>query len=169
MSIVNSQILYWSSVDDESMPLLFHVSCTYICKLFKLLTLKKKKKINPFELQQDPSIKNLAEQIAQDPAFNQMAEQLKKTVESDGVPELDTQQYLTTMQQVMQNPDFMNMAERLGNALMQVSSYFICSLFFFFLCSIHLLAVKHNLYLIPGSCYVWHGGKFLQSVPAGTN
>ncbi|XP_060167707.1 ankyrin repeat domain-containing protein 2B-like [Lycium barbarum] len=85
---------------------------------------------NPFDfsamsgLLNDPSIKELAEQIAKDPAFNQMAEQLQKTfqgaaVEEPAVPNFDSQQYYSTMQQVMQNPQFMTMAERLGNALMQ--------------------------------------------------
>jgi len=73
---------------------------------------------------QDPSIKELAEQIAKDPSFNQMAEQLQKTFQGappDSVPNFDNQQYFSTMQQVMQNPNFMTMAERLGNALMQVT------------------------------------------------
>ncbi|KAJ1420562.1 Ankyrin repeat [Sesbania bispinosa] len=83
---------------------------------------------NPFDfsamsgLLNDPSIKELAEQIAKDPSFNQMADQLQKTfqgVTQDGVPNFDNQQYFSTMQQVMQNPNFMTMAERLGNALMQ--------------------------------------------------
>ncbi|XP_047308532.1 ankyrin repeat domain-containing protein 2B-like [Impatiens glandulifera] len=85
---------------------------------------------NPFDfsamsgLLNDPSIKELAEQIAKDPSFNQMAEQLTKTFQGasaveEGVPQFDTQQYYSTMQQVMQNPQFMTMAERLGNALMQ--------------------------------------------------
>ncbi|KAI3815419.1 hypothetical protein L1987_15086 [Smallanthus sonchifolius] len=85
---------------------------------------------NPFDfssmagLLNDPSIKELAEQIAKDPSFNQMAEQLQQTFHGagpagDSVPQFDTQQYYSTMQQVMQNPQFMSMAERLGSAMMQ--------------------------------------------------
>lgn len=73
---------------------------------------------------QDPSIKELAEQIAKDPSFSHVAEQLQNTFQGvsveDGIPKFDMQQYYSTMEQVLQNPQFMNMAERLGNALMQV-------------------------------------------------
>ncbi|XP_024959370.1 ankyrin repeat domain-containing protein 2B-like isoform X1 [Cynara cardunculus var. scolymus] len=82
---------------------------------------------NPFDfssmagLLNDPSVKELAEQIAKDPSFNQMAEQLQKTFHGGegSAPQFDSQQYYSTMQQVMQNPQFMSMAERLGTALMQ--------------------------------------------------
>ncbi|KAK4772172.1 hypothetical protein SAY86_013947 [Trapa natans] len=89
---------------------------------------------NPFDfsgmqnLLSDPSIKELAEQIAKDPAFNQMAEQIQRTfqgaTEEESIPQFDTQQYLNTMQHVMENPQFMNMAERLGSALMQDPAMF---------------------------------------------
>ncbi|VAI34530.1 unnamed protein product [Triticum turgidum subsp. durum] len=77
---------------------------------------------NMSSLLNDPSIREMAEQIASDPVFNQMAEQLQKSAQGageQGVPNLDPQAYMETMTQVMQNPQFMSMAERLGNTLMQ--------------------------------------------------
>ena len=74
----------------------------------------------------------MAEQIAQDPSFNQIAEQLKKSFEGaragDGIPQVDPQQYFSSVQQVMQNPQLMTMAERLGSALMQVFPSFYVDL-----------------------------------------
>ncbi|VFQ96317.1 unnamed protein product [Cuscuta campestris] len=52
-----------------------------------------------------------------------MAENLQKTFQGaaseGGIPHFDPQQYYATMEQVMQNPEFMTMTERLGNALVQ--------------------------------------------------
>ncbi|CAN8270872.1 unnamed protein product [Cochlearia groenlandica] len=79
---------------------------------------------NMASLLNDPSIKELAEQIAKDPAFNQLAEQLQRSdptasQEGGGLPNFDPEQYMNTMSQVMDNPEFRTMAERLGNALVQ--------------------------------------------------
>ena len=78
-----------------------------------------------YAMVQDPSIKELAEQIAKDPAFNNIAEQLQHCLQSsgDGVPQLDTQQYFSAMQQAMGNPQFMSMAEKLGGAILQVTNW----------------------------------------------
>lgn len=68
----------------------------------------------------------MAEKIAQDPSFTLMAEQLQRSIQvgsEDAVPTMDPQQYISTMQQLMQNPQFMNMAEQLGNVLMQVQHF----------------------------------------------
>ncbi|KAJ0548864.1 hypothetical protein HanIR_Chr08g0388661 [Helianthus annuus] len=72
---------------------------------------------NPFDFSYMAGLLN---QIAKDPSFNQMAEQLHHTFHgaNEGIPQFDTQQFYSTMEQVMQNPQFMNMAERLGSAMM---------------------------------------------------
>eukprot|EP00899_Mesostigma_viride_P001956 jgi/Mesvir1/11761/Mv00131-RA.1 len=74
----------------------------------------------------DPKIRDMAAQIAADPAFAQMAESLTGGAgrgrgggEAAQVPDINPQQYMQAMQQVMQNPEFMQMAEQLGTQLMQ--------------------------------------------------
>lgn len=70
----------------------------------------------------DPSVRMLVEQISNDPAFSSMAKQLQGSVHKSGkesFSQLDTQEYFDAMQIIMQNPQFMTMAERLGNALIQ--------------------------------------------------
>ncbi|MCO5614062.1 hypothetical protein L7F22_068343 [Adiantum nelumboides] len=70
----------------------------------------------------DPSIQELAKQIADDPAFKNMAEELQRGIqpgEQQTLPQINTEEYFNTMQQVMDNPQFMNMAERLSSTLMQ--------------------------------------------------
>lgn len=82
---------------------------------------------NPFDfsnmssLLNDPSIKSMAEQIAQDPSFAQMTARLQQSVRAgdDGAPQLDHSQYFNAMQEVMSNPNFLSIAEKLGSALMQ--------------------------------------------------
>jgi len=52
-----------------------------------------------------------------------MAQQLQQNVEVDGqftVSQLDPEKYVKSMQQVMRNPQFVTMAERLHGAMMQV-------------------------------------------------
>eukprot|EP00898_Chlorokybus_atmophyticus_P009110 jgi/Chlat1/91/Chrsp1S03202 len=76
----------------------------------------------------DPSIRQMAEQIAQDPAFAQMTQQLQATMGASRSaqggavaeqPVIDPTQYMNAMSSVMQNPQFMRMAEQLGSQLMQ--------------------------------------------------
>lgn len=78
---------------------------------------------------QDPTIKTMAEQIAQDPAFAQMSAALQASMASGGaepargpgaVPPIDPDQYAQAMSSVLQNPQFMEMAEKLGQQIMTV-------------------------------------------------
>ena len=91
---------------------------------------------------QDPSIKQMAEQIAQDPAFAQMTAALQASVAGDeagasgaeeksaavpsvpggpaGLPTMDAEKYAQAMSNVLQNQHFMEMAEKLGQQIMSV-------------------------------------------------
>lgn len=78
-----------------------------------------------------------------------MAEQLQKTFQGapaeNEIPQFDSQQYYSTMQQVMQNPQFMTMAERLGNALMQVF-WSSCGYKFSFCCPVFVWGIFGIIY-----------------------
>lgn len=79
----------------------------------------------------DPSIKQMAEQIAQDPSFRQMTSQLQSGMGgmmpnaqadeagSRGAPPVDPANYAEAMSGVLSNPQFMEMAEKLGQQIMQ--------------------------------------------------
>ena len=90
-------------------------------------------------LLQDPSIKQMAEQIAQDPAFAQMTAALQASVAGDeadksevedktpsdipegpALPTMDAEKYAQAMSNVLQNQHFMEMAEKLGQQIMSV-------------------------------------------------
>jgi hypothetical protein len=71
---------------------------------------------------QDPSIRDIAQQIALDPAFRQMAGSLAHQTsagDSPATPAMDPAAYMQAMQGMMSNPQFMQMAERLGTQMMQ--------------------------------------------------
>lgn len=76
------------------------------------------------------------EQISSDPAFSSMAKQLQGSVHhksgKESYPQLDTEEYFDAMQVIMQNPQFVSMAEKLGNALIQVLLCFLC-----LICKLH--------------------------------
>ena len=93
-------------------------------------------------LPQDPSIKQMAEQIAQDPAFAQMTAALQASVAGDeagtsdaegknasdipegpALPTMDAEKYAHAMSNVLQNQHFMEMAEKLGQQIMSVRDF----------------------------------------------
>jgi hypothetical protein len=101
---------------------------------------------------QDPSIKQMAEQIANDPSFMGLTQQLQESMATmmgpegaaaggggmppgmppgmpgmppGGMPDpsnFDPTKYMQAMSGMFQNPQFMQMAEKLGQAIIQVSS-----------------------------------------------
>lgn len=65
----------------------------------------------------------MAEQLANDPSFQAMAGQLQKQQQSgqEGtMPNIDPEAYTSAMQNLMNNPQFMQVAEKLGSEMMQV-------------------------------------------------
>lgn len=94
---------------------------------------------------QDPSIKQMAEQIANDPSFQGLTSQLQESMASlmggaeggaaaaaapppmPAMPDpanFDPTKYMQAMSGMFQNPQFMQMAEKLGQAIIQVSIVF---------------------------------------------
>lgn len=81
---------------------------------------------------QDPSIKQMAEQIANDPSFQGLQQQLQTSMaglmgqpgtEEPAVPDpsnFDPAKYMQAMSGMFQNEGFMKMAEQLGQAIIQV-------------------------------------------------
>jgi hypothetical protein len=66
-------------------------------------------------------VKELAEQIAKDPSFTTLAQQLQQVKQAGSMPQqVDYEKYMGAFQQVMQNPQFITMAKKLGSAVMQV-------------------------------------------------
>lgn len=86
---------------------------------------------------QDPAIKQMAEQIATDPAFKEVTESIQSTFANmmggaPGAPgavpkdpkemaaNFDPSKYMNAMTQMFQNPNFMQMAEKLGKSIIEV-------------------------------------------------
>lgn len=81
----------------------------------------------------DPAIKQMAEQIAHDPSFQNLTSQLQESMSSmtgaggpaaaaAGPPDManfDPSKYMSAMANMFQNQNFMQMAEKLGNAIIQ--------------------------------------------------
>lgn len=80
----------------------------------------------------------MAEKIAQDPAFAQMTAALQASMGGPNDPTaaaagagaagFDTSKYMEAMGGVLQNPQFMEMAEKLGQQIMHVSCVVACPL-----------------------------------------
>ena len=92
----------------------------------------------------------MAEQIAKDPSFAQMTQRLQASVKAgpDGAVQMDQSQYMSAMQDVMSNPNFMGIAEKLGNALMQVTPPHHCLVMLTYLWSPRLEAVERRSCLL---------------------
>ena len=81
---------------------------------------------------QDPSIKQMAEQIANDPSFQGLTSQLQDSMAGlmggggpapTAMPDpanFDPSKYMQAMSSMFQNQNFMQMAEKLGQAIIQV-------------------------------------------------
>jgi len=74
----------------------------------------------------DPSIREMAAKITENPAFAEVTktlqEQMTANAEGGGppqMPQIDPSKYMEAMQGIMQNPEFVNMAQRLGQQMMQ--------------------------------------------------
>lgn len=78
------------------------------------------------QLLNDPNIKEMAEQISKNPAFEQMTQALQNAMQAPegaataGQPPLDPAQYAKAMSSILENQDFMKMAENLGRRIMEV-------------------------------------------------
>lgn len=79
------------------------------------------------QLLNDPNIKEMAEQISKNPAFEQMTQALQNAMQAPtdgapaaGQPPLDPSQYAKAMSSILENSDFMKMAEDLGRRIMEV-------------------------------------------------
>lgn len=74
-------------------------------------------------LLEDPAVRLLVEQISNDPVFSSMTKQLQGSVhhksDKESFCQLDKDEYFDAMKVIMQNPQFVSMAEKLGNALIQ--------------------------------------------------
>lgn len=96
-----------------------------------------------FILSQDPAIKQMAEQIANDPSFQGLTSQLQESMSgmlggggaapaeaaaSLPMPDpanFDPTKYMQAMSGMFQNPQFMQMAEKLGQAIIQVRRWIV--------------------------------------------